>query len=133
VKTVQQAFEKYLRSGRKAYVPKKMMPTQDAVRLIHGARGLAFVAHPGVGSTISNLLPRLLDLGFDGIEVYHTKHAPGQVTQFTEIAMERDLLVSGGSDCHGTALGVEPDMGKVRLPFYHFERILERLANNKSS
>lgn len=128
---VQDAFDKYLRSGRKAYVVKKMMSTKDAVALIHAAGGLAFVAHPGVGVTMSRLLPKLLDLGFDGIEVYHTKHTPGHVTEFTQLAMERDLLITGGSDCHGTALRDIPDMGKVKVPYYHFERIEQRLNRKK--
>lgn len=124
---VQDAFDKFLRSGRKAYVAKEMMLSKDAVALIHAAGGLAFVAHPGVGVTVSKLLPRLLDLGFDGIEVYHSKHTPGQVTEFTQLALERDLFITGGSDCHGTALKDTPDIGKVRVPYYHFERIQERL------
>ena len=127
VKTVQQAFDKFLRSGRKAYVPKRMISCRDAIELIHDAGGLAFLAHPGVGATLSKMLPRLLNLPFDGIEVYHTQHTPGHVTQFTQVAMERDLLISGGSDCHGTALKEDSDMGKVRVPYYHFQRILDRL------
>jgi predicted metal-dependent phosphoesterase TrpH len=129
--TVQQAFDAFLRSGRKAYIAKEMMSCKEAIALIHAAGGLAFLAHPGVGMTIVKLLPRLLDLGFDGIEVYHTKHTPGHVTQFTQIALERDLLITGGSDCHGTALKDDADMGKVRVPYYHFERILKKLDRTK--
>ncbi|MBN2308361.1 MAG: hypothetical protein JXR94_05285, partial [Candidatus Hydrogenedentes bacterium] len=73
-------------------------------------------------------LPELLDeLPFDGIEVYHTKHTPGQTDAFAKLAGERGLLMAGGSDCHGTAKH-DPEMGKVRVPYAHFERIEAALA-----
>lgn len=132
VRRVQEAFDKFLRSGRKAYVPKRMPTCREIVDLIHSAGGVAILAHPGVGKTVAKLVPRLIDLGFDGIEVYHTKHTAGHVTQFTQLALEKDLLISGGSDCHGAALNGEPDMGRVRLPCQHLERIKSALAAARS-
>jgi hypothetical protein len=125
-RTVQDAFDRYLNAGRRAYVPKARIDCAEALGLIHEAGGLAFVAHPGIGTT-RRLLPRLLELPFDGIEAYHCKHGPGHVAEFLELAESRGLLVSGGSDCHGAAKG-EPEMGKVRVPVAHYERIRERLA-----
>ena len=126
-RTVQEGFDKYLRAGRKAYVPKEMITCREAISLIHAARGVAVLAHPGIGPSTWKILHRLVALPFDGIEVYHTKHTPDQVTQLTKLALERDLLISGGSDCHGTAVFPEPDMGKVRVPYNHFERIKDAL------
>ena len=100
------------------------MPCADTIGLIHEAGGVAILAHPGIDADISRAVPRLMALPFDGIEVYHTKHTPGHVTHFTQIAIERDLLISGGSDCHGAAKGEAPEMGKVRVPYYHYERIV---------
>jgi len=125
--TVQEAFDKYLRPRRKAYVAKKTMGCRRAIDLIHQAGGLAFLGHPGLGATLTRLLPRLLDMPFDGIEVYHPKHTPGHVTQFTHVALERDLLISGGSDCHGTVSTHAPNLGLIRLPYHHVERIKEAL------
>ena len=124
-RTVQEAFDKYLRPRRKAYVAKQMMGCRRAIDLIHEAGGVAFLSHPGLGTTLRRLLPRLLDMPFDGIEVYHPKHTPGHVTQFTQVALERDLLISGGSDCHGTASTDAPNLGLIRLPYHHVERIKE--------
>ena len=126
-RTVQEAFDKYLRPRRKAYVPKQMMGCRRAIDLIHEAGGVAFLGHPGLGATLTRLLPRLLDMPFDGIEVYHPKHTPGHVTQFTHVALERDLLISGGSDCHGTASTEAPNLGLIRLPYHHVERIKEAI------
>jgi len=126
-RTVQEAFDKYLRPKRKAYVAKQMIGCRRAIDLIHEAGGVAFLGHPGLGATLTRLLPRLLDMPFDGIEVYHPKHTPGHVTQFTHVALERDLLISGGSDCHGTASTDAPNLGLIRLPYHHVERIKEAI------
>jgi hypothetical protein len=126
-RTVQEGFDRFMRSGRKAYVPKKTLSCRAAIDVIHAAGGLAILAHPGVGASVEKLVPRLLTLPFDGIEIYHTQHTPGQVTRFVQLALEKDLLVSGGSDCHGTATKSDPDMGKVRVPYLHFEQIQEAL------
>jgi len=128
VKTTQEAFDKYLKRRGKGFVPKKMPSCRQAVDWIHGAGGVAIIAHPGVGATVEQILPKLLALPFDGIEVYHTKHTPGQVTLFTQIALDKDLLISGGSDCHGSAGPGTLDMGKIRVPYQHFERIKEALG-----
>lgn len=126
-KTVQKAFDQYIGGGRDAFISKVSADCETALELIHAAGGLAFLAHPGIGKVSSARLTQLLQLPFDGIEAYHSKHTPGQVTAFLQIAAERHLLISGGSDCHGAAKGTKPDLGKVRVPYAHFERIREAL------
>jgi 3',5'-nucleoside bisphosphate phosphatase len=127
VKKPQEAFDRYLNSGRAAFVPKYAMPTAEAIDAIHGAGGLAFVAHPGLGKTTRKLLPKLLLLPFDGIEAYHISHTPGRVEEFLALAKERGLLVSGGSDCHGT-IKDKPLLGRVHTPVAVYQAIVERLG-----
>jgi hypothetical protein len=69
----------------------------------------------------------LEDVWLDGIEAYHSKHTPGQVSAFVQVAEDRGLLVSGGSDCHGSPTARE-EMGRVRLPWERYERIIEALG-----
>lgn len=126
-RTVQDAFDKYIGRGQRAFVRKSVMTCANAVDLIHQAGGLAVLAHPGIGGTYRALF-RLLRLPFDGIEAYHCKHTPGQVEEFTAIAREEGLLISGGSDCHGQAKR-KPEMGNVRVPYEHYERLQEALAS----
>lgn len=120
-KTVQQAFDKYLKPGKPGYVAQIKLDCLEAIKLIHAADGLAFLAHPGIGASRRKILP-LLELPFDGIECYHSKHSPGQTDMFLQLAHERNLLVTGGSDCHGDAKG-RAEMGRVRVPMEHLERI----------
>jgi len=127
-RTVQEAFDRFLNTGRPAYVAKQMAAAADALAWIHHAGGLAFVAHPGLGQATRRRLPALLALPFDGIEAYHTSHSPGETDGFLQLARERNLLVAGGSDCHGRIKGMAPEMGKVRVPYKHFAAIKAALA-----
>jgi hypothetical protein len=129
-KSVQGAFDKFIGEGRRAYEANPRIPLDHALELIHNAGGLAFLAHPGIGA-VRRRAARVLDLPFDGIEAYHSKHSPGQTDEYAQVAEARGLLVGGGSDCHGE-VGRKPDMGKVRLPYRHFEAICLKLAAERS-
>ena len=125
--SIQGVFDKYIKAGKPAYVPKTKFPVADAVEVSHAAKGLAFLAHPGIGDT-DNILDELLKNPFDGIEVYHSRHAPGKSQHYLALAQERSLLVTGGSDCHGSAKNQPPLMGSVRLARDHYQRIQDALA-----
>ncbi len=126
VKHPQQAFDRFLNARKPAYVPKLAMPMDEAIQVIHAAGGLAFVAHPGLGKTTRKLLPKLLTLPFDGIEAYHVSHTPGRTEEFLQLAQSGNLLVTGGSDCHGDIKG-KREMGNVRMPLHHYETLCETL------
>ncbi len=125
--STQEGFDRFLNSGRPAYVPKRLMPVETAIAAIHDAGGLAFVAHPGLSRNVRRLLPRLVELPFDGIEAYHISHSQSATGDFLKFAATRRLLVSGGSDCHGIIKGA-PEMGKVRVPCERLGPILDALA-----
>lgn len=127
-RTVQEGFDRFLNFGRPAYVPKQAVSVEEALAWIHASGGLAFIAHPGLNSALRGELPALLSLAVDGIEAYHVSHSAGETEGFLELARSRGLLVSGGSDCHGTVKGRRPEMGKVRLPWEHYERLRDALA-----
>lgn len=123
--TVQHAFDKFLKAGRPAYVARESMSAREAVDVIHAARGLAFVAHPGIGG-IDSRFDVLLALPFDGIEVSHTRHTPDQQKRYAALVEERGLIATGGSDCHGGIKGDPLLMGTVHTPYEVYVRIRER-------
>ena len=45
--SLDEAFERFLKKNRPAWVPKFKMSALDAIELIHQAGGLAVMAHPG--------------------------------------------------------------------------------------
>jgi predicted metal-dependent phosphoesterase TrpH len=126
-----EAFERYLKKGRPAWIPKTKMSALESVELIHQAGGLAVMAHPGLNRT-DEIIPDLVAAGLDGIECFHTKHSTAMAERYLEIAEKYHLLVTGGSDCHGFSK-VKPLIGTVKLPYDHVEKMkaAKRLADEK--
>lgn len=124
VRNLDEAFERFLKKGRPAWVPKSKISALDAIELVHQAGGLAVMAHPGLNRT-DNIIPGLVDAGLDGIECFHTKHSTAMSERYLEIADKYHLLVTGGSDCHGFSKG-KPLIGTVRLPYDHVGKMKER-------
>jgi predicted metal-dependent phosphoesterase TrpH len=126
-----EAFEKYLKKGRPAWVPKTKMSALEGIELIHQAGGLAVMAHPGLNRT-DDIIPGLVKAGLDGIECFHTKHSTVMSERYLEIAEKYDLLVTGGSDCHGFSKKA-PLIGTVKLPYEHVEKMkaAKKIADEK--
>jgi predicted metal-dependent phosphoesterase TrpH len=119
--SLDEAFERFLKKGRPAWVPKTKMSALESVELIHQASGLAVMAHPGLNRT-DEIIPELVDAGLDGIECFHTKHSTVMSERYLEIAEKYNLIVTGGSDCHGFSKN-KPLIGTVKLPYEHVERL----------
>ena len=128
--SLDEAFEKYLKKGRPAWVPKTKMSALEAVELIHQAGGLAVMAHPGLNRT-DDIIPALVDAGLDGIECFHTKHSTVMSERYLMIAEKHRLLVTGGSDCHGFSKK-QPLIGTVKLPYEHVQRLYAAKQNRKT-
>jgi len=121
VSNLDEAFERFLKKNRPAWVPKKKVSALEAIELVHQAGGLAVMAHPGLNRT-DEVIPALVDAGLDGIECFHTKHSTATSQRYLEMAEKFHLLVTGGSDCHGFSKG-KPLIGGVKLPYEHVEKL----------
>lgn len=130
-RTLDEAFERFLKKGRPAWVPKARMSALEAIELIHQAGGLAVMAHPGLNRTDESI-PELVEGGLDGIECFHTKHPPATSARYLAMVEKYKLLVTGGSDCHGMNKG-RPLIGTVRLTREHFDKLKAAAATRKST
>jgi predicted metal-dependent phosphoesterase TrpH len=130
-RNLDEAFERFLKKDRPAWVPKFKMSAPDAIALIHQAGGLAVLAHPGLNNC-DDLIPALADCGLDGLECYHTKHASAQAYHYQKVAEQLGLLVTGGSDCHGMSKG-RPLIGGVKLPYFRVEEMKKAQAARAKS
>src|SRR3954468_11040897 len=72
--SLDEAFERFLKKNRPAWVPKAKMSAMQAIELIHQAGGLAVIAHPGLNRS-DEVIPDLVAAGLDGLECFHTKHS----------------------------------------------------------
>ena len=93
-------------------------PADQVIKIIHDAGGIAIWAHPGKVESKYNidfqeLMPRLLELGLDGIEPFNSLHSYDDCLRFYDYAKKNNLLVSGGSDYHGLATKPNIKIGVV--------------------
>jgi predicted metal-dependent phosphoesterase TrpH len=119
--SMEDAFERFLKKGRPAWVPKCKIAAIDAMALIHQAGGLAVMAHPGLNHC-DEIIPSLKAQGLDGIECFHTKHSAKMAKHYLNLAARLNLLVTGGSDCHGYSKG-KPLIGGVKLPGIYLQKL----------
>ncbi|MEI8040253.1 MAG: PHP domain-containing protein [Verrucomicrobiota bacterium] len=129
--TLDEAFERFLKKNRPAWVPKFKMGAAEAINLIHDAGGVAVLAHPGLNRTDA-VIPGMVAAGLDGIECFHTKHTAATAECYLKVASRFNLLVTGGSDCHGQSKG-KPLIGTMKLPYQHVERLKARAARIKAA
>lgn len=108
VASVSDAFERYLRPGKPAYVPKEDVKVAEAVRLIAQAGGVAVLAHPmelKMGETqLESLVGEWKEQGLAGLEAYHPSAQGNHAAALARMARREGLLVTGGSDFHGEAV-----------------------------
>lgn len=129
VSSVAGAFERFLGSGKAAYVHRQEPTPEEAISAIHSMGGVAIWAHPFTKGNrtvrqIHQLAVDLKAIGLDGIEVHYSMHTPKQVQNAAEIAREVGLLPSGGSDFHGLTfrnvqLGI--GVGNLQVPDRYLE------------
>jgi len=129
--SLDEAFERFLKKNRPAWVPKFKMSAAEAIDLVHQAGGVAVMAHPGLNRS-DQVIPGLVEIGLDGIECFHTKHSTATADHYLQIAERFHLLVTGGSDCHGLSKG-RPLIGTIKLPYQHVEKLKERAAERKAA
>lgn len=105
VKTVNQAFDRYLKKGGLAYVESGKLTAVEVIRTIAGASGLAVLAHPVHANPSLSSLPDLLRIlvpeGLVGLEAYYPSHSAAAVRELKKLAVSHGLLLTGGSDFHG--------------------------------
>jgi 3',5'-nucleoside bisphosphate phosphatase len=130
VSSAKDAFDRYLAEGRPAYVARELPLPVDAIAWIRAAGGVAVLAHPTwakvSGEGLTTLLTALKAEGLGGIEVHYSTHTKRQTTEYLDLAKRLDMLVTGGSDFHGTTkpdIEVGTGRGDLKVP----EKLLDPL------
>jgi len=90
--------------------------TEEACAAIHAAGGKAVLAHPGESLPEGFSLDALLPLGIDGLECHYPTHTPEQTQRFLAFCRQHGLLITSGSDCHGSFFGGRGPIGMLKTP-----------------
>ena len=126
VRSIREAFVRFLGSGGAAYVPMEPMHPRRCIDAIHAAGGVAVLAHPTI-RIIDLWIKSLKGMGLDGVETIRP-FCSGNVQLYIEKAAEHfDLFVTGGSDLHGRE--DEPGVGVFRVPRTRLRSFFDALEN----
>lgn len=130
-RSVANVFEHYLLRGKPGYVEHAWSSLDEAVDWIHGAGGVAVMAHPGryrmSGSERDRLFNAFKALGGDAIEVVAGAHDHAAVREFARLARKYGFAASRASDFHGPGESAV-DVGRAAFLPPDLEPIWERLA-----
>ncbi|UUX95153.1 3',5'-nucleoside bisphosphate phosphatase [Aquabacterium sp. J223] len=100
-----EVFRRFLVPGQPGYVPHRWAALDAAVGWIRGAGGVAVLAHPGRYQRLGSLGEHALFEAFqaaggEAVEVVTGSHSPDQYATYAELARQRGLMASRGSDFH---------------------------------
>ena len=133
VSSRQEAFDVYLADNAQAAVEREEPSLEEGIGRIRSGGGFAALAHPvrlpQRDEELRRLIAKLVDVGLQGIEVYHSEHTRADSEVFWDLARSFDLIPTGGSDFHGAnkpgvCLGTGIDCN-VCLGYDLLERIRE--------
>jgi 3',5'-nucleoside bisphosphate phosphatase len=95
-------FEEWLIPGAKAFVPRRWPHANEAIDLIHGAGGVAVLAHPFWDMDEPSEVAALIDdLEIEGVECFYPAHDRAQTKFLVELCRGRGLAATASSDFHG--------------------------------
>ena len=121
VDSTAEAFRKYIGDKSPAYVLGFCFSPAEAIKLIRDAGGVAVLAHPFILHNDA-LIAEFVHCGLQGLEVYYPEHSQSLVNFYLDLAKKLNLLVTGGSDFHGSA---KPDiaLGAIKIPLELVEQL----------
>ena len=133
VSSMDEAFDHFLKTGKPAYVDKFRIECSKAIEAILGAGGIPVLAHPGLleyesDDQLNALIGQLKQMGIRGIEVFYSEHTADQIHLFTELARRHELLITGGTDFHGS---MHPDIkmgsgkGNLFIAYELYEQLIQ--------
>lgn len=130
VKSMPEAFDRYIGDRAPCFIPREKVTPIQAVKLILQAGGVPVLAHPPLyhmsDARLDRLVSALTENGLAGIEAIYSTYTAGEETHMRSLAAQYHLLITGGSDFHGSN---KPDIdlgtgkGKLQVP----DSILEAL------
>ena len=127
VGSIYEVFQKYIGDNGPAYVLGFRFSPQEAIKFIKDAGGVPVLAHPYILNN-DELILEFIKSGLMGLEVYYPEHSQGTVNFYLDLARKNNLVVTGGSDCHGSAKP-EVRIGSIKVPYALVEKLKEAKEN----
>lgn len=117
-------------SATNILAPIKYPDVKEVIEEIHGAGGIAVLAHPAEYNNFDEI-DKYIEMGLDGIEVWHPLASDETIERLSKICKKNKLLLTGGSDFHGL-YGKKPvTLGTCTTPDEHVDKLLGYKAKKK--
>ncbi len=129
LKDIKEAFSKYIGENNPCYVRRICHNLRDAISMLKKYHFLVFLAHP-LHLKNQEWIKNFSDLGLDGIEVFYPQHSERITGYYLGLAKKLGLLVSGGSDSHGSHKK-NTYIGRIKLPYKYAEGISKKCLKTK--
>jgi len=133
VKSMSEAFDRYIGDRAPCFLPREKVTPSQAVSLILKSGGIPILAHPILyhmsDARLDKLVATLKEAGLIGIEAIYSTYNSAEERQIRKLAAKYDLCISGGSDFHG---GTKPGLeigngyGKLFVPYDVLENLRKR-------
>ena len=144
VSNISEAFSKYLGNGKIDGIDNHQLSIKEIVNLAKQSKSLVFLAHPHtlmsnklysksdnwIDNKFHNYIQTLKDMEIDGIEVYYPGYSHNTINTLLEVCENQNLLVSGGSDFHGSRkpnnlLGIGYENSPIKVPYELLSKMKE--------
>lgn len=112
----QHLYKSLFKGGGPAAGDIEYIDALDALHAIRADGGLAIIAHPGQLDSY-DLIEENID-HIDGLELLHPDHASEDLERITQLADGHGLMMTGGSDYHGSfgaTVGIGVEAGLLRI------------------
>jgi len=136
VKSIREAFERYIGDHCPCFIPREKVTPAQAIQLILKADGIPILAHPilyGMGhDRLDALVGELKEAGLMAIEAIYSTYTGSDERQIRALADKYHLLLSGGSDFHGSnkpGLDLGTGYGNLHVP----DTVLEALKKTRTN
>ena len=123
---INQVFAKILGDGKPVYEPVPQLSPEEAIETVKNAGGVTSLAHPGY-TGVDEMIPRFAEAGLTAIEVENPQHSVKDRRKYREMAKRLGLLVTGGSDSHGSEIAGRT-VGSEKVGGADVLRLKERAA-----
>ena len=117
-------------SASNVLAPTKYPSVEEVLEEVHGAGAVAVLAYPGKFDNFSEI-EKYAELGLDGVEVWTPYNTPEQVEELQKICKKKKLLMTGGSDFHGTYGTKTVTLGSFSTPQEHLDKLVGYKAKKK--
>jgi len=129
---MKEGFEKYLGTGKPAYVRKDKLTPEQGIAAILQSDGVPVLAHPVLlglqREELAAVLDRLKAAGLKGIEALYPENTPEETEELLDLAAKTGLKVTGGSDFHGIykpEIRIGVGRGCLRVPYSLLQKLKE--------